>query len=76
MKVSSRPFRVSSAQWVKREFNPSDKEDLTAYKNFLENSSWKNGCPFVVEWPFTDVISMIKHKIVERHIARLITQVK
>lgn len=76
MKLSAKTFRVSSAQWTKREFNPGSKEDLSAYSSFLKNSQWKDGCPFIVEWPFTDVVSMIKHKIVERHIGRLITQAK
>ncbi len=70
---TSRTFRVSSHIWPKREFDPSDATDLIEYKYFLENSSWKNGCPFIVEWPFLSVIDMIKHKIVFRHIDKIIS---
>lgn len=65
-------YRVSGTHWQKRNFNPTDVEDLAEYKHFLQKTSWKNGCPFVVEWPHTNVISMIEHKIVERHIDAII----
>lgn len=69
---AKKSFRVSSQVWIKREFNPNSKEDLQEYQHFLANSSWKNGCPFVLEWPFLNVLDMIKHKIVYRHLAKII----
>lgn len=73
---TAKPFRVSGAQWIKREFDATNRADLVAYSDFLKKSQWKNGCPFILEWPFTDVVGMIKHKIVEQHIAQLITRAK
>jgi len=73
---AKKPFRVSSQVWVKREFNPTDKTDLQEYRYFLDNSTWKNGCPFIIEWPFLNVIDMIKHKIVYQHIDKLISSSK
>lgn len=73
---TKRPFRVSSQVWVKREFNPADKTDLQEYRYFLDNYSWKNGCPFVLEWPFLNIVDMIKHKIVYQHIDKIIATSK
>jgi len=76
MKLKESNFRISSHQWPKRIFNPHNTTDLTVYKDFLLNSRWKNGCPFVVEWPFLNVVDMIKHKIVYQHIDRMISTSK
>lgn len=65
-------YRVSGAYWTKREFDATSKEDLNEYKYFLQNDHWKNGCPFFVEWPHTNVVSMIEHKIVEKHLDTII----
>lgn len=74
MKFSSKSFRVSTAQYQKREFNPANKADLLEYQSFLKNAKWKAGCPFFVEWPFSNVVSMIEHKIVNHYISNLIKQ--
>lgn len=74
--VAKKPFRVSSHVWIKREFNPQDRADLQEYRYFLDNSAWKNGCPFIIEWPFLNVIDMIKHKIIYQHIDRIISSSK
>jgi hypothetical protein len=73
---AKKPFRVSSQVWVKREFNPTNKTDLQEYRYFLDNSTWKNGCPCIVEWPFLNVVDMIKHKIVYQHIDKIISTSK
>ena len=76
MKLNAKTFRVSSAYWPRREFDPANSVDLAEYRGFLETSSWKNGCPFVVEWPFLNVIDRIESKIVRQHIGSLITKSK
>jgi hypothetical protein len=72
MKLTAKKFRVSSAYWPKREFDPTSRQDLAEYKHFLDTSSWRNGCPFVVEWPFLSVTTCIEDKIVKHHIGALI----
>ena len=47
----------------RRTFNPSNKSDLKLVKSYLHNSRWDNGCPFILEWPYLDIPSMIKDKI-------------
>ena len=44
--------------WQRRRFDPSNKEDLKELAYFKKNGTWKNCCPFLIEWPYKDVISM------------------
>jgi hypothetical protein len=76
MRLDVKNFRVSTHVWQKREFNPTNKEDLQEYQYFLNNGKWKQGCPFIVEWPFLNVIDAIKQKIINRHLAQIISAAK
>jgi hypothetical protein len=46
-------------------FNPKNKDHLKEYKYFIENNSWKNVCPFWLEWPYLSVPDMIKDKMIK-----------
>lgn len=61
---------------VKRQFNPTSKEDLTEYKYFLENERWKDTCPFITEPPFESVIFVIERRIATHWIDSLIETTK
>lgn len=76
MKVSAKKFRVSSAYWPKREFNPNSKQDLVEYQHFITTGGWKAGCPFLVEWPFITVPDTIQDKIIKSHISAIISKSK
>lgn len=76
MKLDPKTFKVSSQFWSKRMFNPTDPVDLAEYAYFLQNRSWKNGCPFIIEWPYLNVIKMIEEKFVKRHIMSAIRTAK
>jgi hypothetical protein len=76
MKLDPKKFRVSTHFWSKREFNPTSSIDLAQYKRFMETSNWESGCPFILEWPYHDVPTMIKQRIVERHLNNIISTVK
>ncbi len=76
MNTNTKKFRVSTVYWPKREFNPASAEDLSEYKYFLQNGSWNQRCPFLVEWPYLDVIKCIEDKVVKHHIDNLIRQTK
>jgi hypothetical protein len=76
MKLDRNNFKLSHHAWHKRAFDPASAEDLRVYQDFLLNSRWKNGCPFIVEWPFLTVADLIKHKIVKHHISGLIKQAR
>lgn len=46
-------------------FNPKNKDHLKQYKHFVQNDSWKEVCPFWLEWPYLSVPDMIKDKIIK-----------
>lgn len=46
----------------RRKFNPAKREDLIELSYFKKNNKWKNGCPFVLEWPHTEIVSMCHTK--------------
>ena len=39
-------------------FDPSNKEDLKELAYFHKHKTWKKTCPFLLEWPHKDVVSM------------------
>lgn len=48
----------------KRVFNVKDEDDVQEFRFFVENSKWKTVCPFVIKYPYENVVSMIKDQIV------------
>jgi hypothetical protein len=76
MKSTKKKFLVSNLVWIRREFDPSSPEDLIVYKKFLDESAWKNGCPFIVEWPYLTVPDTIQNKILNHHLGGIIKTVK
>ena len=59
---------------AKRNFNPRDQKDLEAFRQFVLKSNWDPVCPFILEVPFNNVVSMIERKIVESWIGTLANQ--
>ena len=55
----------------RRLFDPDNKQDLRELKYFLEHRSWKNGCPFYVEYPWEDIPAMCKDKYASHMLAKL-----
>lgn len=57
---------------IKRNFDPNSKEDLLEFGYFLDNNKWRIPCPFNLEWPFLNIPEMIKSKIVNTHIKKIV----
>ena len=57
---------------VREGFNPQNKNHMSMVRDFFRDHRWgKDGCPFVLEWPFEDIPYMLKTKIVE-HTLKLV----
>ena len=55
----------------RRQFNPSNKQDVECFRQFLVKSGWgSGGCPFELERPWLTVPDMIKDKLV-RHFLKI-----
>ena len=49
----------------RHQFNPGNKHDLKVARKFLLENKWEKGCPFYLEWPYTDIPYMLKTKITD-----------
>ncbi len=58
-------FKISTFQKMKIEFNPGNPEHLQDYYEFRKNRRWRNGCSYILEFPYLDMPSMINSKIVD-----------
>jgi hypothetical protein len=52
-------------------FDPSNRQDLDELLFFKKHHKWRSGCPFYLEWPFGDVLTMCDSKYSEHMLARL-----
>lgn len=50
----------------KRFFNVKSKKDIAEARYFFEHHSWKNGCPFILEFPHLTIPDMIKDKMIHK----------
>jgi hypothetical protein len=57
---------IETLQKKKRTFDENSKEDLETAKFFFENHRWKDGCPFILEYPYLSVPDMIRDKLVHK----------
>jgi hypothetical protein len=54
--------KLTEFMWRRRRFDPSSKQDIKELSFFLKNNSWKTCCPFLLEWPHKDIITMCQAK--------------
>ena len=59
----------------KIKFNVSNPEHLKIYNKFLKTKRWQEGCPFDLEWPYTNIPVMIERKIIDFYLDEIILNV-
>jgi len=55
----------------RRRFDPSDKEDLKELAHFIKHTTWKSTCPFLLEYPHKDIVSMCQVFYTEHMLKKL-----
>lgn len=63
--------RLREYNGERRRFDPSDKEDLKELAYFHKHKTWKTACPFLLEWPHKDIISMCQVFYTEHMLRKL-----
>ena len=61
---------------MKVKFDPNNAAHVQEYSQFLRTKRWKNGCRFILEWPFFSIPDMIQKKLVEAHLKTIIRSLK
>jgi hypothetical protein len=56
----------------RRKFDPSSVADLKELAYFKKNKTWKDTCPFYLEWPFQDVVTMCQTKYTDFMLKKLV----
>ena len=58
--------KIAQIMPIKERFSPSNKWHMKMAKEFFRDGRWgKHGCPFYLEWPYSDMPYMIKTKIAQ-----------
>jgi hypothetical protein len=55
---------LESRKSEKRIFNVKNDDDVQEFRFFLLNNKWKTVCPFLIRYPYENVVSQIKDEIV------------
>ncbi len=72
--MDSSTYRVSKRIYGKRPFDPQDPVDLKEALYFIKKGKWKDYCPFVESWPYTNVPDMIKTEIALKYLPKIIAE--
>jgi hypothetical protein len=60
----------------KRYFDPVNEEDLREFMFYINNGTWRDCCPFMIEWPRVSIPDMIKDRILSAHLGKIIDNVQ
>jgi hypothetical protein len=60
----------------RRDFDPSNPEDLKELKYFKDNGKWRASCPFYLEDPYVEVPAMCEGKFTTYMLDKLVKSKK
>ena len=56
-------------------FDPGNNKHMLDFARFVKYNGWKNGCCYYLEDPFTDIPTMIRSKIADYTLSKLVEKV-
>lgn len=56
-------------------FDPRNRKHMLDFAKFVKYNGWKNGCAYFLEDPFTDIPTMIRAKIADYTLSKLVEKV-
>lgn len=57
------------------QFDPSNKQHMLDFARFVKYNSWNDGCQYFLEDPYSDIPSMIRAKIADYTLSKLVEKV-
>lgn len=70
---------ANKVQFERIIFDPKNTDHLKIYHRYTTTGQWPgkfNTCPFLLKWPYFNVLDMIQSEIVEQHLKNLIKVTK
>lgn len=58
----------------RRKFNPATEADRSELAKFRKNGKWENGCPFYLEFPYLDIVTLCQVKLSDFALTALTAQ--
>ena len=56
-------------------FDPRNRNHMLDFARFVKYNCWKGGCSYYLEDPYTDIPSMIRAKIADYTLSKLVEKV-
>ena len=50
-------------------FDPRNRKHMLDFARFVKYNNWKDGCSYYLEDPYSDIPTMIRHKIADAVVA-------
>jgi hypothetical protein len=57
------------------QFDPRNRKHMIDFARFVKYNSWRDGCSYFLEDPYTDIPSMIRAKIADYTLSKLVEKV-
>ncbi len=56
-------------------FDPANNKHMLDFARFVKYNTWKDGCSYFLEDPFADIPTMIRSKIANHTLSKLVEKV-
>jgi hypothetical protein len=56
-------------------FDTSNRKHMLDFARFVKYNSWRDGCSYFLEDPYTDIPTMIRAKIADHTLSKLVEKV-
>ena len=56
-------------------FDPCNRKHMLDFARFVKYNSWKDGCSYLLEDPYSDIPTMIRAKIADHTLSKLVEKV-
>lgn len=68
-------FQLSVINRQRVVFDPANPDHMLEFAGFVKHQTWRTGCPFYLEDPYTDIPTMLYTKVAEHAVRHLLERV-
>jgi hypothetical protein len=73
--MTNKYCRSVLASKIRVPFDPSNKKHMLDFARYVKYNSWKEGCSYFLEDPYNDIPTMIRAKIANYTLSKLVEKV-